>query len=340
MKVDELRAKLYKLDQHEVIRLAVEFYKLVPKAKKELYNLDTLVDTPEVKTAKPAAAENVASFDEMEAEVNTFITNAKAQYYLYPNKIIAKKDRATWRFKVKAWYKELTNAKTSGLDMSRRAMICANLYDLLCESCYYQYFSSDDTFNSVGVAQTDFFQSVLRLIDMTEGEKGLLQRGLDMAVNNASGPNTLHSWVMQEFVNILDTEEIKYEVIERVEKMIADNKSPVFVPNPKKRIFEEDFSTKYRREGKTNKLAEMGFRLHVSLAQYDEAIQFYKKYAIERDEEIKIYILVRFLFETQKKAHIHAVLTSAVASGIKLRSSLTKLLTTIETQDILPQYIG
>ncbi len=339
MKVDELRVKLYKLKQDEVIRLAIEFYKLVPKAKKEMYNLDGLIDTPEVKTAKPAAIENRVSFEDMALEVNTFIGNAKNQHYLYPNKIIAKKDRATWRFKVKAWYKEVTNPKTVGLDMNKKAEICANLYNLLCEACYCEYFSADDVFNSVAVEQADFFRSALQLIDQTEGRVSLLNRGLDMAINNPTSPNNLHSYMLREFVNILDAEPIKYDAIDKVEKMIEANQPRILVTNSKK-PFQEDFSTKCRREEKTNRLAEMGFRIYSSLFQYEEAIVFYNKYAVRSDEEYKLYMLIGLLFENQQKAHIQSVLEAAAASGVKLRSSLIKLLATIQQQNVLPKYMG
>lgn len=63
MKVDELRAKLFQLEKHDIICLAVEFYKLVPKTKKEDYNLDILIDKPEVKTVKPAATGASVSFE-------------------------------------------------------------------------------------------------------------------------------------------------------------------------------------------------------------------------------------------------------------------------------------
>jgi hypothetical protein len=339
MKVDELRVKLYKLKQDEVIRLAVEFYKLVPKAKKEENNLDDLINTPEVKTAKPAATSPIVSFENMATEVNTFIDNAKNQNYLYPNKIISKKERPTWRFKAKAWYKELTNPKTYGFDMELKTEICAKLYNLLCESCHYQYFSADDTFNSVGVEQTVFFRSVLQLIDQTEGKTSLLNRGLEMAINNSTSPNVLESWVIQEFVDILNAETLKYDAIEKVEKMIEGNQAPP--PSIiKTRNTEEDFTTKYYRERKTNRLTEMGFRLYASMFQFEEAIVFYNNYHKQKDDEVKLYILVRLLFESQQKTHIQAVLESGVASGVALRASLKKLLATIQTKDVLPEYMG
>ncbi len=46
MKVAGLREKISKLDKEEIARLAVEFYKLIPKSKKEDYNIDELISNP------------------------------------------------------------------------------------------------------------------------------------------------------------------------------------------------------------------------------------------------------------------------------------------------------
>lgn len=225
-----------------------------------------------------------------------------------------------------------------GVEMGKKSEICANLYNLLCASCHYQYFSSDDSFNSVGVEQPAFFRSVLQLIDHAEGKIILLNRGLDMAVNNSTSPNTSTSEILREFVNILDSEPLKYDAIEKVEKMIDANKASTPIKNTK-RPYYEDSSVKYYRERKTNNLAELGFRLYASMFQYEEAIVFFNKYHTENSEEIKLYILVRLLFESAQKTYIQSVLEAAAASGIKLRDSLTKMLVLIQKTGTLPQYM-
>lgn len=294
MKVDELRAKLFNLEKPEIIKLAVEFYKLVPKAKKEDNDLDALINAPTDKPVKSKDTEGVRTLDTIEAEINTFIAHAKEQYYLYSNKVVSNKERPKWRFKVKAWYKELTNPKNKGFNQIQQADVLVNLYNILCESCRYQYFSADDTFQSVGVAQEDFLKSVLQLIEQVHGKIGLAHKGVSLVINNDTGPNTFPSWLMVELINALELPDYKYEALDIVNEMLAELTKPVVV-DPRRRVVSMDSMEEYRLKYKKNKLAELGFRLYTSLFEYNAAIDFYNKYAKESSEEIKLYILIRLL---------------------------------------------
>jgi hypothetical protein len=120
--------------------------------------------------------------------------------------------------------------------------------------------------------------------------------------------------------------------------MILNNK-PTKINTPKRGVPYEDSTAKYYREEKTNRMAEMGFRLFANMFEYDEAIQFYNKYAIQSDIEVKLYILIRLLFEDGQKDYIKSELEKAIKTGMGLRSSLRNLLATIEKEDALPQYI-
>jgi hypothetical protein len=336
MKVDELRVKLLKLDQKDLIRIAVEFYKLIPKSKKEDNNLDTLIDSPEVAMAKPAVVAMYRSIEAIEAEVNTFMTNAREQNYLMPNRIIPKKERSTWRFKVKAWYKEIVNIKNASVDILKQAEVLSNLYQLLCDACRYQYFSSDDPFNSVGITQTDFYRSVLQLIDKAQGQAGVVNKGIGLIVNNDLSTMTLYSDLMDEFILMLGNPDVKYAAIDLVNKMVAENKKP---SAPKKSSYYDNFGETYRIESKNNNLAEFGYKLYASLFDYEEAIQLYKKHAKQSDSEVKLYILIRLLFQNRQKEYIKLELQEAAKAGEKLRPALAKLLKTLENTDVLPEHL-
>jgi len=100
MKVGELREKLAKLKKEELIKLAAEFYKLIPKSKKEDYDLDGLINNPQQK--KKTNSKASVSLETLQQTINKFIADAKEQYYLMPNRVVPKKERSTWRFKVKS----------------------------------------------------------------------------------------------------------------------------------------------------------------------------------------------------------------------------------------------
>jgi hypothetical protein len=336
MKVDELRAKLFNLEKPEIIKLAVEFYKLVPKAKKEINDLDALINAPTDKPVKSKDTEGVRTLDTIEDEINTFIANAKEQYYLYPNKIVSNKERPKWRFKVKAWFKELTNPKTKDFNQIQQADVLTNLYNLLCESCRYQYFSADDTFQSIGIEQEDFLKSVLQLMEQVHGKIGLAHKGVGLVINNETGPNTFTSDLMIELINALELPDYKYEALDIVNEMLAQLMKPVVV-DPKRRAISMDSIEEYRKKEKKNRLAELGFRLYASLSEYNAAIDFYKKHHFERDIEITLYILIRLLFELKQKDLIKSELEKAQEQGIKPRSALVNLLATIKSEDILPE---
>ena len=332
MKVDELRAKLSNLEKHDLIRIAVEFYKLVPKAKKEDYDLDTLITTPSVKTAKPTLSALFRSTDDIEEEVNAFIVNAKAQNYLGPNKEVPKKERATWRFKVKAWCKELNDVKNPRLDVVKQAEILTNLYELMCNG--YDYFSSDDVFQSIGIGRVEFFSSVLQFIDKSEGKAGLVNKGISLMVNNSNE----YSGLMDELINMLEIPEAKYDAIEVTKKMLSELMPPKVLSKKSAISYYYD-SEEYKKREKINHLAKLGFAIYASLFEYEEATQFFKKYAVETDNEVKLYVLIGLLMRFRQKDHIKSELEEAVKQGEKLRDSLLRLLKTINETDVLPDYI-
>ncbi len=339
MKVDELRVKLLKLNQDDLIKMAVEFYKLIPKAKKEDANLDALINTPpEQKMVKTIIVAALRHLVDIETEVDTFMKNAREQNYIAPNRIIPKKERATWRFKVKAWYKELTNGKNMHFEVGKQTDILVNLYTLMSDACGYQYFSADDPFESIGISQSDFYRTVVQFIDKAQGKTGVANRGIGLIVNNHISHTNSYSSLMDELIPILETPDAKYHAIDVTNKLIQENKftRPTNKKGPSN--YYNFSSDHYRKERKNNHLAEIGFRLYASLYEYDAAMEFYQKHGYERDNEVKLYILTRLLLTHGQKDAIKTMLLNAIKAGEKLRPGLLTLLKTIEETDELPRH--
>ncbi|MEM6348600.1 MAG: hypothetical protein AAF927_32250 [Bacteroidota bacterium] len=341
MKVGELREKLSKMKKSEVIALASEFYKLVPKAKKEVYDLDSMINNPAKKLTGKKQRNTTSSLLEIEKGVQTFISNARDQYYLYPNRVVSKKERSTWRFQVKRWYKELNNQKRADLDLAKQAKLQHQLYELLCESCNYEYFTAYDPFQSVGVEQLVYYCSVIELIIASEGKSNMVEKGIKLIVDNSVNRYTLPSELIEGLIVYLDIPDLKYKGIEKAKSMIkAHDYTPPKEPQQRSRVvFFSDLQKDYELRSFHNSLVALVLRLHLRLYEYEEGISYYHANYYESSSEINLFILISILFEFQLKDQIVSELERAIGRGIELRERLITLLNEIKKTDQLPSYM-
>ncbi len=330
MKVGELRNKLSTMKKEEIIKIASEFYKLIPKNKKEDYNIDSYLDNSKTKKIKIIKKDEI-SLALMKEEIPKFIDNAKNQYYLIPNNIVPKKERSKWRFKVKKWYKELINKEREDKDIETQAKLLCDLYSLLCESCMFIYFSGYDSFSSVGVEQIDFYKSVIDLLQEDKGKIDSLKTSIELIINNELNRYTLYSNLMIEFINTLDNVDLKYKAIQITEE--------VFKNLNYKSIKNRPDLNSYKIQDTKNNLAELGLRLYLKLYEIENGIDFFHKYYNEENKEIKLYVLIRILFYEKETQKIKEELQKAIKNGIELRDSLINLLEYINKNNDLPNFI-
>lgn len=333
MLVGELREKLSKLKKEELIKLAVEFYKLVPKAKKENYELDDLINNPQKGKKKKSKSQDSLAL--MKKEIPEFLEHVRDQCYLYPNSIVSKKERPKWRFKVKRWYKGLININRLDANLALQSKLLTDLYELICESCAYDYFTAYDPFQSIEIYQTDFYKSVIILLQEAHGKKEPVKQGIELIVNNALGPNTLYSELMVVLISTLDVPDLKYDGIQITEELL---KSLDFKPEGKKQarsMFGSNDS--YKKIELNNNLAELGYRFHASLFELDEAVDFFKRYYRDK-KEISLYVLVKLLTETRQKEEIKKQISLAIQKGVKPRERLLKLRNRIREDGEIPDY--
>lgn len=334
MKVAELREKLAKLPKDEIIKIAVECYKLVPKAKKEDNDLDAFIENPTKKKSKQTARIEFQLY-QIEADVAAFIENAKEQNYLYPNQVVSKKERPKWRFKVKRWYKELVKRNRPDKNLELQAKLLTDLYGIISDAKYYSYFSTNEPFRSVGIEQDEFFEAVMMLIEDFEGKVNFVDKGINLLYNHGFSFYSL-GYLPKAFVKLLTVPDLKYKAIEKVEKLLASNG---FVPpkSDKKNVWRHN-TNEYRREERNNNLTKLGFRLYASLCEYEEAITFFNKHYYDQSPEVALYVLVDLLFEEKLKDEICQVIEQAQKDGVKPRKSLITLLNTIKNDNELPAY--
>ena len=352
MKVPELREKLAKLKKEELIKVAVEFYKLVPKSKKEDNDLDELIENPtQPKVVKQTNTS--VDWEELEKEISQFIIHAKEQYYVYPNKIVSKKERSTWRFKVKNWYKLLTNTKQKDVNPELQVKLAINLYELLCEGCDYIYFSSNDPFQSIQVEQQVFFKSLIALIQERIGKSESVDKGIELIVNNSLDMNTLKTYLAFELIATLQIPDLKERGIKKVKQLLEANqlryenlaKELEDKTDKKGRVIRDYALTEkrrklgYRIQTINNDLTKIGLLFYESLYKIKDGIIFYNTHYKEKDE-IKLYILIDQIFKDEYKNEIKSEIEKALQNEVKLRDALLNTLKVIEQGEKLPRNIS
>ncbi len=338
MKVAELREKISKLEKQEIIKLAVAFYKIIPKAKKEDYDIDNLINNPQKSKINSKKADEI-KLSEIEIEINSFIDRARGMCYISANRVVPKKERAKWRFRVKNWHKELIKKERIDGNLILQAKLLRKLYELLCESFRYQYFTAYDTFESAGIDQSVFFSDIIDLYQAGTGKLNAVEIGIHLIVDNELNRYTLRSDLMEILIEKNNIPDLKYKGIEYAKKLI---KEKGYQPDRvMQSYYGSDVFEKYRDKEYHNNLTEMVVRFYLSFHDSKEGINFFHENYFEDSgpEDIKLYILIRILMSYKLKDEIYEKLEKAPARGIILREGLQKLLQIIKKENRLPRYI-
>ncbi|MCI7304141.1 hypothetical protein NIA71_15615 [Ihubacter massiliensis] len=281
MKVQELRQLLISADRNLLEKAFVESYKQFSKGQKE--DVDSLIrDVLEGKDVKKTAKNTIISFQDLEQQITLFIENARAQNYLAPNRIIPKHQRPKWRFLVKQYIKELEKIPTESEHYFKSVSLLTDLYSLICEACNYYLFSTDDPFRSIGWAQPDFFQLVVKRTFAAGYSKETISALLLSAATGGLSRESLH--LNQELVLLqeLKTSDVKYMAMEEAMKLVAEKSAKL------DHLGKYD-NQRYDLEDSVNELCAMVLLIAIALAEPEDGIKYYFKNCREQDKEITLY---------------------------------------------------
>ncbi|MDA3894058.1 MAG: hypothetical protein PF517_20560 [Salinivirgaceae bacterium] len=337
MKITELRNSLKKHKRDDLEYLVAELYKLVPKNKKEEYQIDDLImqGKPKKGSEKQIKNSQVRSIMEIAVEVDAFIENAQAFNYLSPNQKVAKKDRPKWRFLVKRLYKEILAAANDG----NAAKACCNemvkLYELLTYACHYILFNSYDVFDSIGISQTDFFTTVTTLQRKHLGGKDFVKQASRLALNNPLNRYTLYSGLMNIVIEHCPTPDMKRALCNDLLEFYTET---INAPDNEKDYPSRDRKYSFIKMSKLNTIAESLLTIYLIVNEFDEGITFFNNAYLSNEPEIKLYVLVRNLFDQNKPQ----LIVNQINSNLKInpRKSLLALRDYIEKNKVLPKYMN
>jgi len=327
VRVNDLRTALKKYDLDTLIEIAVTLYKVIPKGRKEDEGLDEiLLDFSRGKA--PVKKEPAVDFDSLKAEIEQFIEYADEQYYYAPNRYVRKEKRSKWRFEVKRFIKDLLSVR--GENSEDAARLLTDIYAMLCYACNFWIFSSDDPFSAVGYKQTDFLRLVLEKLFFSGFDEATVRTAVFLTLDSNVDRETLYTGLSGVLVDVLKTPDTK----ELALKHCIAYKDGYDEYQTSKEVFSYKASSwssdDYRKRRHSNNSVDLYLMLKISLFEIDDGIDYFWKNYVERDREITLYCLLRFL-NSQNDLWIREY-EKAVANGIKPRDNLKKEYTARKAQ--------
>lgn len=327
MKVSELRKIVAAHAAADLRALVVELYKALPKKLKDDEHLDRILRHPdaigEARAKKdPAPRPDLGA---LQFDVESFVSDAHAQYYVAPNRAVPKRERPKWRFKVTRFVKDLTAAAEDPEDLPEAARLLEDLYHLLCKACGQYLFNTEEPFRSIGVPQHEFLDRVLSLRQASEPPAELVRRGFTLAVEGELDRETSHSTLQEVLLDHLKTPALREMALEEcTARLRAHGNEP-----PGRSSGREAGGTFWRSDYEWRRrnqyLAEMGFRCHLALRGPEEAVEYFQRFSRWTDNpEVRLYVLLELLAEAGQRKLWAREYDRAVAAGVKPREELQR----------------
>ena len=281
MKVSELREIIKKYNEEDKEKIIVELYKRIPKRTKEDYNIDNYIMNLNVKVEK---SDKEFTIERLEKEVNYFVECAYSDLYVSPNKIISKSERSKWRFKVKNFYKKLNSFLPTTEDGKKATDLLKDLFIILSFGTHYLTFSSWNTFGAIQISQSEFLMNIVQ----RKLANGITDDNLSYCIellNVKYDPQEYHKSILISFESCLKTADARYMAIELLKKQVL--------------LWKEKYRQKdsYENETYANYFVECIVDIYIELCEVKNGISYFHKQYINRDKEIKEYILLEKLEE-------------------------------------------
>lgn len=281
MKVSELRKIIKEYNEEDKEKIIVELYKRIPKRTKEDYNIDNYIMNLNVKVEK---SDKEFTIERLEKEVNYFVECANSGLYTSPNKIISKSERSKWRFKVKNFYKKLNSFLPTTEDGKKATDLLKDLFIILSFGTHYLTFSSWNTFGAIQISQSEFLMNIVQ----RKLANGITDDNLSYCIellNVKYDPQEYYKSILISFESCLKTADARYMAIKLLKKQVL--------------LWKEKYREKDSYENKiyANYFVECIVDIYIELCEVKNGISYFHEQYINRDKEIKEYILLEKLEE-------------------------------------------
>lgn len=285
MLVSELKKELEKYDNKELKSIIVELYKRIPKNKKEDYNIDEFIKN--IETTKTTSKKEI-TYEELKKEIIYFLSLVDNEYYAIPNKIVPKKERSSWRFKVKRYYKELNKILPNFKDGNDATLLLIELFKRLSIGSNILLFTNWETFKAVGISQSNYYDTIIKRILYNGYTKDNLKKCIDL-LDIKKDPYELYYDMFESYIYNLKTIDNRETSIELMSEKVISLKNKI------KNI--KNNNQRYYIITDINNYVECISELYFILNEFELGKKYFHNNYIESDKEIIEYILLEKLEE-------------------------------------------
>jgi len=291
--INELREAVKKYDNKELQKIIAELYKAIPKGVRESKDIDSLIQDVNsyFKSDNIEKRKDVGiDINELKPQIDLFIDFAYEQYYMTPNKFVAKKDRPKWRFMVKNFIKNLQLIPIMGDEGTMATDLLEKLFSMLSHGCRYYIFNTDNPFQSVGIVQTELLDIIIKRRFAYGIDANIIKSMIALVINTQVDRETVTTNLIHILISNLKTVDAKEMAIEQCKIFRKELNNPKVIPA--KRTFENFWHME-----KLNHVVELILLLNFELYQFDDGIQYFKTNYDAGEKEILLYVLLQFIGE-------------------------------------------
>lgn len=293
MKVKELRDLLKGKDIKLINDAFVEVYKALPKSKKE--ELDSVIESiVKGEGKKKTVKQEEVSLNDLFVEIQDFLQDAYHGFYIAPNRIVPKKERPKWRYKVKRYLKILFEVSSDHPDFLQVVILIREIYKVLSYGCGVYVFSSDDPFASVGIAQEELYEEYIK----RQMQLPVTEETIREMVTGAT-----HCYLSRECLHEMLYGVLNFHIQKLEYRDMVKAYGQKFIESQKKFIasLERYDDRLYEATSLLNETNDVVFIFHYG--SFEKALQYYFKNSYERNQEVTLYkvLMLTEIFFSKKE---------------------------------------
>ncbi len=286
MLVSEIRKELKKYNHKELEDIILELYKRIPKKKKEEYNIDDYIKNISIKNKEKQIVN--LPFTELKKEIISFLDCVDNGYYSSPNRVISKKERSGYRFKIKKYYKSLVDISIDSKDFVEATDLLIEIFKRLSIGSNTLLFVNWETFRALGVAQDEYYDVIIKRILSLGYTKENLKFCIDL-LEVPKDPYELSYDMFEVFIENLKALDDKLLAIDIINTKVEGFNTEI------KAIKDKYSSKKYDLEEIKNCFAKSSLEIYCDIGEAAKGIKYFDKYYTGIEKEVKEYILLEML---------------------------------------------